>query len=379
MSWLNIFGACYRQLLMHCRESKLTRLLQDSLGGRTKTCIIATISSARCNLEETMSTLDYAFRAKNIRNKPQINSSISKKALLREFTTEIEKLRSDLIATRQRNGVYLSAENYEEMTVESESRRILSEEQRAKIETMEINLKTKVQEYLALTSNFNDMKKTNESTQTTLDQTKSLLEQTELILSKAQKNLKEETALRHAHQATEQKLHEVGSSLLSVIDQSVTDVSGLRSKIRRRSVLHKQNKNAWEDCTGRVLDVAKSVDDRMTLLHSQHSALIKCLTSRVEAFVSSELEALKKSRALFADQESSLSTFEEDSKAQNHRNRDTMNKVLEEIKVLREDVQVKVGEGLNGLSSAAARISGEVIQELQQFDSEVCLRKRNKT
>ncbi|EEQ29702.1 Kinesin-related motor protein [Microsporum canis] len=353
------------------RESKLTRLLQDSLGGRTKTCIIATISSARCNLEETMSTLDYAFRAKNIRNKPQINSSISKKALLREFTTEIEKLRSDLIATRQRNGVYLSAENYEEMTVESESRRILSEEQRAKIETMEINLKTKVQEYLALTSNFNDMKKTNESTQTTLDQTKSLLEQTELILSKAQKNLKEETALRHAHQATEQKLHEVGSSLLSVIDQSVTDVSGLRSKIRRRSVLHKQNKNAWEDCTGRVLDVAKSVDDRMTLLHSQHSALIKSLTSRVEAFVSSELEALKKSRALFADQEFSLSTFEEDSKAQNYRNRDTMNKVLEEIKVLREDVQVKVGEGLNGLSSAAARISGEVIQELQQFDSEL--------
>ncbi|KAF3480599.1 kinesin heavy chain isoform 5A [Arthroderma uncinatum] len=353
------------------RESKLTRLLQDSLGGRTKTCIIATISSARCNLEETMSTLDYAFRAKNIRNKPQINSSISKKALLREFTTEIEKLRSDLIATRQRNGVYLSSDNYEEMTVESESRRILSEEQRAKIETMEINLKTKVQEYLALTSNFNDMKKTNESTQSTLDQTQDLLEQTELILSKARKSLEEETALRRAHEATEQKLHEAGSNLLSVIDQSVTDVSGLHSKLRRRSVLHRQNKNTWEDCTGRVLDVAKSVDDRMTLLHSQHSALIKGLTTRVEEFVGSELEALKQSRSLFNESETSLSAFEEDSKAQNYKNRDTMNEVLEEIKVLREDVQEKVGEGLNGLSSAAARISGEVIKELQQFDSEL--------
>ncbi|EZF34379.1 hypothetical protein H109_02342 [Trichophyton interdigitale MR816] len=353
------------------RESKLTRLLQDSLGGRTKTCIIATISSARCNLEETMSTLDYAFRAKNIRNKPQINSSISKKALLREFTTEIEKLRSDLIATRQRNGVYLSAENYEEMTVESESRRILSEEQRAKIETMEINLKTKVQEYLALTSNFNEMKKNNESTRSTLDQTKSLLEQTELILSKAQKDLEEETLLRRAHQVTEQKLHDIGSNLLSVIDQSVTDVSGLHSKLRRRSVLHKQNKNAWEDCTARVLDVAKSVDGRMTLLHSQHSTLIKGLTARVEAFVNGELEALKRSRALFTETETSLSRFEEDSRRQNYKNRDTMNEVLEEIKILREDVQGKVGEGLNGLSSAAERISGEVIQELQQFDSEL--------
>jgi len=41
------------------RESKLTRLLQDSLGGTTKTCIIATISPASDSLDETMSTLDY--------------------------------------------------------------------------------------------------------------------------------------------------------------------------------------------------------------------------------------------------------------------------------------------------------------------------------
>jgi kinesin family protein 11 len=82
------------------RESKLTRLLQDSLGGRTKTCIIATLSPAKSNLEETISTLDYAFRAKNIRNKPQVNQTVSKKTLFREFTSEIEKLKSELIATR---------------------------------------------------------------------------------------------------------------------------------------------------------------------------------------------------------------------------------------------------------------------------------------
>ena len=64
------------------RESKLTRLLQDSLGGRTKTSIIATISPAAINLEETLSTLDYAHRAKNITNKPEINQKISKRAKL---------------------------------------------------------------------------------------------------------------------------------------------------------------------------------------------------------------------------------------------------------------------------------------------------------
>merc|ERR1712018_775805 len=68
------------------RESKLTRLLQDSLGGRTKTSIIATISPASINLEETLSTLDYAHRAKNIQNKPELNQKISKKEKLKVST-----------------------------------------------------------------------------------------------------------------------------------------------------------------------------------------------------------------------------------------------------------------------------------------------------
>jgi len=54
------------------RDSKLTRLLRDSLGGRTKTCIIATVSPAVHCLEETLSTLDYAHRAKHIKNKPEV-------------------------------------------------------------------------------------------------------------------------------------------------------------------------------------------------------------------------------------------------------------------------------------------------------------------
>ncbi len=78
------------------RESKLTRILQDSLGGRTKTCIIAAVSPARMNLEETLSTLEYAHRAKNIRNKPEINQRMTKRALLRDYANEIEKLKADL-------------------------------------------------------------------------------------------------------------------------------------------------------------------------------------------------------------------------------------------------------------------------------------------
>lgn len=70
-------------LFLYFRESKLTRILQDSLGGRTKTSIIATVSPALSNLEETLSTLDYAHRAKNITNRPEVNQKLSKKALIK--------------------------------------------------------------------------------------------------------------------------------------------------------------------------------------------------------------------------------------------------------------------------------------------------------
>jgi len=55
------------------RDSKLTRLLQDSLGGNTKTIMIAAVSPANYNYDETLSTLRYASRAKFIQNKPKIN------------------------------------------------------------------------------------------------------------------------------------------------------------------------------------------------------------------------------------------------------------------------------------------------------------------
>lgn len=75
------------------RDSKLTRLLQDSLGGNTKTLMIACVSPAEYNYEETLSTLRYASRAKNINNKPRINED-PKDTMLREYQDEIVKLKN---------------------------------------------------------------------------------------------------------------------------------------------------------------------------------------------------------------------------------------------------------------------------------------------
>ncbi|CAH0698538.1 unnamed protein product [Spodoptera exigua] len=77
------------------RNSKLTRLLQDSLGGNSKTVMIATIGPADTNYVETISTLRYANRAKNIENKTHVNSEPGD-ALLTRFQQEIDQLKKQL-------------------------------------------------------------------------------------------------------------------------------------------------------------------------------------------------------------------------------------------------------------------------------------------
>jgi kinesin family protein 11 len=353
------------------RESKLTRLLQDSLGGRTKTCIIATVSPAKSNLEETISTLDYAFRAKNIRNKPQVNQAINKKTLLREFTAEIEKLKSELIATRQRNGVYLTQENYDEITGISESRRILSEEQRDKLETMEINLRNKVEDLFKLTTSFQTLKKDYEQTQLALDGTKGILEKTEIVLEHTRQNLTEETELRKAYQKTEGVLAEIGQDMISTLGKTTSDIDGLRSKIRRKSELQSQNRRNWVSSQTTVLDTTRLVEDRIEEFQQQQEQLMSSLTERMQSFVKDELDKLGASQTFLQEKMEAYQVSEREVNDQTAKSRDNMNEVLEEIKTLREDVKEKIGAGLDELSVAAETISASIITELEAFHTQV--------
>ncbi|KAL2305718.1 hypothetical protein Nmel_003605, partial [Mimus melanotis] len=82
-----------KQVFVPYRDSVLTWLLKDSLGGNSKTIMIATISPADVNYGETLSTLRYANRAKNIINKPTINEDPNVK-LIRELRAEIARLKA---------------------------------------------------------------------------------------------------------------------------------------------------------------------------------------------------------------------------------------------------------------------------------------------
>uniref|UniRef100_A0A668SGC4 Kinesin family member 13Bb n=1 Tax=Oreochromis aureus TaxID=47969 RepID=A0A668SGC4_OREAU len=77
------------------RDSVLTWLLKDSLGGNSRTAMVATISPAADNYDETLSTLRYADRAKNIINHAVVNEDPNAR-IIRELREEVEKLKEQL-------------------------------------------------------------------------------------------------------------------------------------------------------------------------------------------------------------------------------------------------------------------------------------------
>ncbi|XP_029043821.2 chromosome-associated kinesin KIF4-like [Osmia bicornis bicornis] len=99
------------------RDSKLTRLLQDSLGGNSMTLMIACVSPADYNLDETLSTLRYADRARKIKNKPVINQD-PKAAEINRLNKLVQELKLALVGQEIKTSIPIE---YEELELKNQS------------------------------------------------------------------------------------------------------------------------------------------------------------------------------------------------------------------------------------------------------------------
>ncbi|XP_040293401.1 kinesin-like protein KIF11 [Bufo bufo] len=272
------------------RESKLTRILQDSLGGRTKTSIIATVSPASINLEETVSTLEYANRAKNIMNKPEVNQKLTKRALIKEYTEEIERLKRDLSAAREKNGVYLPSENYEQL----QGKLVCQEEQiteyTEKIAALEEELKR-------VTELFSENKKELEECTTVLQCKAKELEETQINLQESKLNLAQEEFVTSALKTTEKKLHNTANKLLSTVEETTKDVSGLHAKLDRKASVEHHNAQVHgsfaEDMDKMFSTIQRSVDEYSV----KQQGKLDVYTSSINGLLSASSSALSATAA----------------------------------------------------------------------------------
>ncbi|XP_012135049.2 mitochondrial ribosomal protein S9 isoform X1 [Megachile rotundata] len=258
------------------RESKLTRLLQESLGGRTKTSIIATISPAAINLEETLSTLDYAHRARNITNRPEINQKLSKKEFLKQYRVEIERLRKDLEATREENGVCLANENYQEMQTMIAQLNKDIKEKINHIKALEKTVQDKEKIYndlevqtLAQTQEFYKIKNK-------LDNVTSALKSTDEGLKMTIEERDTQKFLLEKYVNTEQSLLNQAQNLLNIADTATSDLYKLHDKIERQTQTEQTFKALSEQFRNNVSYCVQGMEKDVIACVKR---LINCFTS----------------------------------------------------------------------------------------------------
>uniref|UniRef100_A0A673HCT0 Kinesin-like protein n=1 Tax=Sinocyclocheilus rhinocerous TaxID=307959 RepID=A0A673HCT0_9TELE len=272
------------------RESKLTRILQDSLGGRTKTSIIATVSPASINLEETLSTLDYANRAKNIMNKPEVNQKLTKRTLIKEYTEEIERLKRDLAATRDKHGVYLSLDNYENMNSKLMSQEEQITEYTERIAEMEEELK-KIMDL------FTDSKQKLDHCTEDMQDKNQRLEETHKDLIETRHRLTQEEFITSQLQSNECQLFSTADQLLSTAETSTQDVSGLHAKLQRKREVEFHNGEVQQSFAQRMENCYNSMQTLLQEQSHKHAAMIDYYRSSVGKMC--HMTPLSKSKGVF--------------------------------------------------------------------------------
>ncbi|VIO87073.1 Uncharacterized protein BM_BM3460 [Brugia malayi] len=223
------------------RDSKLTRLLQDSLGGNSRTVMVANIGPASYNYEETLSTLRYANRAKKINNQPRINED-PKDALLREFQDEITRLREILEqrAVKKKKKVCVGGKS------ESDDEAIPSEE------------------YLN-----EQQRRLEDERQTIISNSNIIAEEKRKILADLEERVEQLEREREAQTAVAAKIRAMQSKLLSG-DNSLLDKTREQQKLleqRRRQLAEQKNKER------EILQQLEAQEDNTAEIHETFSNL----------------------------------------------------------------------------------------------------------
>ncbi|KAL3327512.1 hypothetical protein AABB24_035276 [Solanum stoloniferum] len=353
------------------RDSKLTRLLRDSLGGRTKTCIIATVSPAVHCLEETLSTLDYAHRAKNIRNKPEVNQKMMKSTLIKDLYGEIERLKGEVYAAREKNGVYIPKERYYQeeserkaMADQIEQMGVSIENQQKQLEELQSRHDCQVQQCSDLTCKL-------DATQKQLNQTSKLLAYTEEQLRQNLYTLKERDFIISEQKKAENALAHQACVLRADLEKSIQENASLFQKIAREDKLGTDNRSVVDNFQTELAKqlgslsstVATSVSRQSEHLHHVEKICYNFLESHEKAALDLT-NKINSSKALYISHVEAMQNVVKLHKA-------TSNAALEEISTLASSNSISTKEYLDAESVEANLIFDELQSTLSTHQGEM--------
>jgi hypothetical protein len=244
------------------RDSKLTRILQDALGGRCKTVVIATVSPSVLSIEETMSTLNYAQSASGIINKPVAVSYLS-----------VNSGASRTVSSADTNDIK-SVEHWQEMEMRMEYLQSQVEEAQAAL----------ARQYREQKGIIDRAEKAEEE----LIGTKERLEISEYSLKKS-------NAILKATRATEARLTEEANELMNKLGISIMDGDELHGLLLKSSETDYQRREATKRFHSAVLEHVSLVKDKLIKLKEEGDTHHSNTVSVAEKRVAEEHEELNES------------------------------------------------------------------------------------
>ncbi|KAJ2856856.1 Kinesin- motor protein [Coemansia erecta] len=227
------------------RDSKLTYILKDSLGGRTRTCMIATISTSVDNIEETVKTLQYASQAKGIRNRPVANKKVSKSEIVHDMQHQIEQLKRDLEAARDGSGFYVTKESYDEMVADKKIYKEQVDEWRQRVLIYEDQVGQ-------LNMQVTELTRSNRGLEARVAETEEKLGLARENLEKTQGLLNAQVLLTRAHAFHERSLDDTARLLHASLGNASRDSEELHQKIARMGERERMNLQAVESIGHKV-------------------------------------------------------------------------------------------------------------------------------
>ncbi|XP_013384617.1 kinesin-like protein KIF3A isoform X4 [Lingula anatina] len=236
------------------RNSKLTRLLQDSLGGNSKTVMIANCGPVDYNYDETISTLRYANRAKNIKNSAKINED-PKDAQLRRLQQEMEELKKQLEEGGSGDEESESEEESEEEEVIGEDgvkRMVKRKKKKGKRGNKGISKEKMAEIEAKIEADKKILEEKKDMAEEERNQVKKDLEEKEAELKKASE---EQQALAQRLQALEKKVIVGGENLLEKAEEQERLLEESARELEERKKKEDALKKAIEEREAERLDI----------------------------------------------------------------------------------------------------------------------------
>ncbi|XP_044267828.1 kinesin-like protein Klp61F [Tribolium madens] len=243
------------------RESKLTRLLQDSLGGSAKVCMIATFFPNSHHIDETINTLELATAAKSVVNCPQVNVCKKQTDVSKELQDEIARLRNQLTAARSGQGFYLTAHSYNKLTQEQkdEDKKVI--ERLRQIHELQEHNRTLKAQYA----------KENES----FLRTKMYIEDTEKRLKEKQYKTKEKETLLDVLTERNKEMIQNASRMLDICEKTLKEEAIIYKKYQEKCQSNTSNTNVAQQIVETTTTGIKDIEQATITYASEQQSRIK--------------------------------------------------------------------------------------------------------